>query len=259
MQGLEGKICKELDGFKGRFGLALEIGGARLLINSDEVFPSASVIKIPILIEGLRQSESGRINLNQLVSLSNRAGGSGVLQALSDHALMTVQDLLTLMITVSDNTATNLLIDLIGIKEINSTIRNLGLQQTALNRKMMDHEAVERGFDNLTSPLDMLVCLKTINEGSFLTGESRRLALKIMHFQQFHDKLSAQLDLGQVFVASKTGGLPAVEHDCAIIKTQGNTAYVAALTDQLADAYAAKLVMSRIGNHIYEYLIENDK
>lgn len=254
MHKLETEIQKELEGFKGRLGLAVEIGGGQLFINSEEVFSSASIIKIPILIEGLRQGECGLINLEQLVRISNRAGGSGVLQALSDAASMTVQDLLTLMITVSDNTATNLLIDLLGMDKINACLSNLGLQYTVLNRKMMDLESLERGVDNVTSPLDMLVCLKIIHEGSFLSEKSRKLAMEIMHFQQFHDKLSAQLDLDRVFVASKTGGLPTVEHDCAIMNYRGKTAYVAALSDRLDDTYAAKQVLSRIGRHIYDFL-----
>ncbi|WHY88296.1 serine hydrolase [Neobacillus novalis] len=256
MLTLEEKIKGEITCFQGRIGIAVEIANKRISLNSVEVFPSASVIKVPILIEGLRQAETGKINLNELTTIDKRVGGSGVLQALSAKVSMTIKDLMTLMITVSDNTTTNLLIDLLGMDSINSTIEKLSMEHTKLSRKMMDFEAIEQGYNNFTSPSDMIKCLKVINEGDFLSEESRKLAVEIMHYQQFHDKLTAMMDLDRVFAASKTGGLPNVEHDCAILKYGGKTAYAVVLTDQLDNHFAAKQLISKIGKHLYDHLVE---
>lgn len=250
------KIQEELMGVHGRVGAAIEVEGESYYFHSEEAFPSASVIKIPILIEALRQSESGKINLNQLVSNADKTGGSGVLQALSPSARMTVKDLMTLMIIVSDNTATNKLIDFLGMETINASLNNLGLQETALNRKMMDFEAKAKGLDNFTSPKDMLTCLKVINEDGYLSDASRRTALEIMHFQQFQDKLLGMIDIDSVFTANKTGSLPRVENDCAILKYNGKTAYITVLMDKLEDVFAGRLVISKIGKHVYDYLLK---
>ncbi|WP_042455447.1 serine hydrolase [Neobacillus dielmonensis] len=256
MHPLEVKIAEELIEFKGRIGLAIEIGNVRLDFNSQDVFPSASVIKVPILIEGLRQCDAGLINLDELIRIENRAGGSGVLESLSSEARLTLLDLLTLMITVSDNTATNMLIDRLGIESINRTITKIGMTGTVLNRKMMDFEAKERGLDNKTSAADMVCCLKAMNEGSILSETSRSLALKIMHAQQFQDKLPAMMDLDKIYVANKTGSLPKVENDCAIMAYNDQTAYVAILTDELDEPYTARQVISRIGKYIYDYMVK---
>ncbi|MFJ7729050.1 serine hydrolase [Neobacillus sp. NPDC097160] len=256
MDRLTKKIEEELHGLSGRAGLAIEIEGKCIYVKSEEVFQSASLIKVPILIEGLRQSERGKLNVDQLVPITNHVGGSGVLQALSCDAQLTMKDLMTLMITVSDNTATNLLIDKLGMEVINSSMGKMGLQQTMLNRKMMDFEAMEQGLDNYTSPLDMVTCLKVFNEGSYLTEESRAAALQMMKYQQFQDRLPAMMDLERVMAANKTGSLPHVEHDCALITYKGKTAYAAVLMDQLDNVFAAKQTISRIGKHIYDYLFE---
>jgi beta-lactamase class A len=256
MDQLKNKIQAELDGFHGRTGLALEIAGESFYFNSDEQFQSASVIKIPILIEGLRQSELGKLNLYELKSITNKVGGSGVLQALSGAATMAIKDLMTLMIIVSDNTATNLLIDLVGMEAINTSMKKMGLQNTVLNRKMMDIAAIERGLDNYTTPLDMITCLKVVNEGHYLSKASRELALEMLSFQQFQNKLPGMIDDERIVVANKTGSLPQVEHDCAVFKYMGKTAYAAVLMDQLDDLYAGRQKISRIGKHIADYLLE---
>ncbi|WP_251554465.1 serine hydrolase [Neobacillus muris] len=255
MDPLKVKIAEELKSFKGRIGLAIEIGNERIDHHSEEVFSSASVIKIPILIETLRQSDAGTLNLNNLVSIENRTGGSGVLQILSSDARLSILDLMALMITVSDNTATNMLIDRLGIVSINSTIKKLGLTKTALQRKMMDFGAKELGIDNVTTAGDMIQCLKAINEKSMLSEKSRNLALNIMHAQQFQDKIPALMDLDKIYVANKTGGLPMVENDCAILRYKNKKAYAAILTNELEDAFMARQAISRIGKFVYDYLL----
>ncbi len=121
---------------------------------------------------------------------------------------------------------------------------------------MMDFEAIDRGLDNYTTPIDMMTCLKIINEGSYLSETSRKTALEIMSYQQFQDKLPGMMDLDRIFVANKTGGLPHVEHDCAIFKYKGKTAYAAVLMDDLDDVFAGRQKISRIGKHLYDDLLE---
>ncbi|MFF2450259.1 serine hydrolase [Neobacillus sp. NPDC058068] len=258
MKSLETRVFEEISGFKGRIGLVIEIDNEQIQVNSLEVFQSASLIKVPILIEALRQCDNRELGENDPVPVFKDAivGGSGVLQALSPNVRLTVRDVMTLMIIVSDNTATNLLIDLLGMDAINRFMRQSGLKQTELNRKMMDFQAILQGRDNYTSPLDMIQCLKWMTEGTILSMESQALALEIMGIQQFKDKLPARMDDDRLFVANKTGELPKVEHDCAVLQFGKKTAFVAVLMDQIEDLQAGKQTMKNLGKHIFDYLVE---
>jgi beta-lactamase class A len=257
-QTLETCINGTFEKCRGRVSLMLEMDGHVYEFNSDEVYSSASLIKIPILIEGFRQVEKGILRLDQQIRVEeySKAGGAGVIHVLSPGMVLTINDLMTLMIIVSDNTATNILIDLIGKDSINDCIHSLGLSCTKLARHMMDLDAIRQGKNNLTSAADMVVLLKIINEGSFLSEESRQEILYMMSHQQFNHKLPAFMDLDKVFVANKTGELPAIEHDCAIIGYQGKTVYVAVLIDEIAEKESARYVLNRIGKLIYEYIIK---
>lgn len=262
MKTLKKQIKQELSGFEGKIGLAIEIEDTEnIYINSHDIFQSASLIKIPILL-AVVSYKNGAVDLNQQITISkeNKVGGSGVLQALSNHLSMTVRDLMTLMISVSDNTATNILIDLLGMDNINASFKELGLEQTKLNRKMMDFVAIEKGKDNFTSPIDMLRCLELLNGFNLLIRPTRQfVAYEIMNTQQFRDKLPVLMDLEKLTVLNKTGELPNVEHDCAIIDSQGRKAYVAVLMARVVDQYSAKQTISRIGKHISDYLIRDQE
>lgn len=245
---------------EGRFGVMIEIEDEVIAINSQEVFQSASIIKVPILIEGFRQQDQGKLELDSRILLEEyqKCGGSGVLQALSAGANVTVKDLLTLMIIVSDNTATNISIDLLGMEQINACLKDMELTSTVLSRKMMDFKAIQEGRDNTTTAEDMVRCLKVINETSFLSIESRKSILAIMGKQQFMDKLPAMMDLAKLTVFNKTGGLTGVSHDCAIVTHGKMTAYAAVLTDGLTCETSGRDTIGKIGKLLADYMIEKE-
>jgi beta-lactamase class A len=263
MEILKKKIREELYEFDGRIGLAIEIEEAgNFYIDSEEVFRSASLIKLPILLAGIGRQKIGELDLEQLIPISkeNRAGGSGILYALSDQLSLTVKDLMTLMIIVSDNTATNILIDLLGMDKINAFIKEIGFEHTMLNRKMMDLAAIEKGIDNFTNPREMIHSLKLLNEINDVIGITGPLiAYHALRHQQFRDKLPAMVNLEKITVVNKTGELPSVEHDCAIFEYQGRKGYVAVLTDSVIDQNAAKQIIRNIGKHISDFFIRTHK
>ena len=120
----------------------------------DQKFPSASVIKLFILWELYRQTENGEKSLTDQIVLTEemKVGGFGVLTHLTGNPSLSLHDIATLMIISSDNTATNILIDSLGIAQINATCKKMGWNETILGRKMMDFEAKAAGKDNYTSP-----------------------------------------------------------------------------------------------------------
>lgn len=254
---LKREISKITAQCEGRVGLVIDTEIDRMEINSGDSFSAASLIKIPILIAGFRQNDKGILNIKNNIPVleTNRVGGSGVLQALSEDLEMRLIDLMALMIIVSDNIATNLLIEQFGWSEINQCMKELDLKGTKLKRKMMDFNALKNGIDNFTTANDMVTCLKAINEQKYLSKESSATALMIMEQQQFRDKLARDMDLEKVQVASKTGELPGVEHDCAVIRYKGKVIYAAVLIDQLSQQENGRQTIAQIGKCISQYFM----
>lgn len=257
MNLLQKELQEIVNNCPGRASVAIDISGTSWELGGNEVYRSASLIKVVILIEALRQVENGSYSFDDKYILSHdgKVGGAGVMQALSDSIAFTYRDLLTLMIIVSDNTATNKVIELIGFESVNQCCRELGLVATSLNRKMMDFEAGTQGRENYTTSCDMVTCIKKVNEEGFLSEDGRAEFLRILGLQQFQNKLPGRIDLELVKVANKTGELPGVSHDCALMEFDGKSAYVAVLIDGLVMADDGRKTLNWIGEKIAAYLI----
>ncbi|WRP04570.1 serine hydrolase [Rossellomorea aquimaris] len=257
---LEERILDAIDKCIGRVSVAIDLPTHSIQINNDTPFSAASLIKVPILLEGFRQAEQGKIDLNETVMVpkEDRVGGAGVLSTLSENISLTVEDLLTLMIIVSDNTATNLIIDRIGSEAINNLCKSLALKHTNLGRKLMDFQAMEQGYDNFTSASDIITCLRILDKSPLFSEQSREKMLFILHQQQFGTKLPARMDRERVFIANKTGELPGVEHDCAIVRYEEKTAYIVVLIDGLGESESARDTIAEIGKLLFDYLTKPD-
>ncbi|MFT9599324.1 serine hydrolase [Mesobacillus sp.] len=255
LEDLRDRLLKELAGCKGRASLFLEIEGLIIEFNGNEVYQSASLIKLPILIEALRQIEAGKLQKDRLVTIreSDKIGDTGVLQAMKVKQLP-VEDLLSLMTIVSDNSATNLLIDLIGTKSINSTISRIGMKNSILQRKMLDFDAIQFGNDNFTSAADLALCLKEAVAGVSLNKQSRNTFLSFLLQQQFKEKLPFYMDDALLKIGNKTGELPGVEHDCGIITYGEKQAYIVVLIDRLEESESGKSTIRQIGKHINTFI-----
>ncbi|WP_449622604.1 serine hydrolase [Robertmurraya sp. Marseille-Q9965] len=252
MKYLVERIDEQIRLCPGRISLHVEISDWSYKHDSEHMYSSASLIKIPILIEAFRQYEKGLFSLADSLEIGKdqRVGGSGVIQVL-ERSFWTIKDLMTLMITVSDNTATNVLIELLEMDTVNESMKLLGLKKTQLQRNMLDFVALQHGRDNCTCAADMIRCLKVIEESGFLKEESCREAKLILQHQQFH-KILGLIDVDKGYMGSKSGSLPGVEHDCAIISVQGKTAYVAILIDQIVVGKSATSIMQEIGLALYD-------
>ncbi|OXS56769.1 hypothetical protein B1B00_16740 [Bacillus sp. DSM 27956] len=257
---LEYKIREIMVRSKGRVSVAVELPYHSFHIDGDRSYSAASLIKIPILLEAFRQAQEGDIFLSDMVTIpkEGRVGGAGVLVSLSDQLTLTIEDLVTLMIIVSDNTATNFLIDRLGSNAIQELCHSLKLKHTRFLRKMMDFEALEQGVNNYTSALDIITCLKVLDIGKEYCQTSRGKMLHILGQQQFDTKLPSRMDREAVYIGNKTGELPGVEHDCAIIKYREKTAYIAVLIDGLGETESGKDTIAQIGKLIYDFLIKDN-
>ncbi|MBT2639595.1 serine hydrolase [Bacillus sp. ISL-39] len=252
---LRKKLLEELAGCKGRASLFLEIEEVIIEINSNEVYQSASLIKMPILFEALRQIDEGTLQKERLVAIreGERIGDTGVLHAMIMKQLP-VQDLLSLMIIVSDNSATNLVIDMIGTSSINSTMSRIGMKNSTLQRKMLDFNAIQSGKDNFTSAADIGLCLKEAVTGGSLKIRSRNTFHSLLLQQQFKEKLPVYMDDTLLKIGNKTGELPGVEHDCGIITYGDKQAFIVVLIDSLSETELGKATIRQIGKHINSFI-----
>ncbi|MCC6019458.1 MAG: class A beta-lactamase-related serine hydrolase [Candidatus Verstraetearchaeota archaeon] len=240
---LEREIMDIIKSVEGTFGIVIKIldTGDEIDINGEEIFPAASIIKIPILVEAFRQNLEGRIKLDEPITLRNedKVGGMGILKELSPGIQLPFIDILTLMIIISDNTATNITIEKVGMKNVNEYMKQLGLKNTILQRKMMDLEARKRGLENLTTPRDMTILLQKIFEKTILDNKSCEKILDILKRQQVNDRIPKYLP-ENIPIAHKTGELPGVRHDVGIIYTEKHPYIISAMTKNLKDPLSQK-------------------
>ena len=204
------------------------------------VLPSASLIKLPILAAFWHEVEAGRLEATERVALpaAARVEGTGVLKALAPGLAATWNDLATLMITVSDNVATNLLIERLGMEKIQTWIANAGLTDTRLERRMMDRSAMNAGRHNVTTAADMEALLFAVATGTCVSANASRQMRRALEAQQIQDRLARRVP-EEVRVINKTGNFGDVMHDAGILMWPGGTLVVAVLTQGVKPVWQA--------------------
>lgn len=214
-------------------GLEGPLAGRSVGVDEDLALPSASLIKVLVLVGLLRQADRGFLSLDEALSVrpEDLVEDSATLETEELPAPVPVRRLAEGMITLSDNAATNLLIRRIGMGRIQALARDLGLRSTYLRRReMMDVEARARGEENLTSASDMVVLLREIWRGSFLSQASRALALQLLLGQRIESRVPVALPPGARY-AHKTGELDGVENDAGLVLLPGRSFTLAVLVE----------------------------
>jgi beta-lactamase class A len=239
----------ELPGHFGVYAKNLTTGQV-FAFGANDIFPSASVIKVPILIELYRRVEEHHISLDHLLLLrkEDQVGGSGVLKDLSPNTEYSLRDLAMLMISVSDNTATNLLIEFLGIDSVNTTLRRLGAENTELVRPLQRVPAGPYEHINHTTAADMALLMERLATGgaiSFAVSiEMVAILLKCQGPVSIIKSPPEPQWVGQnlIIVAHKTGSLNQASHDVGIVYSP-RANYVAAL---LSDGAPYARLLTRI-------------
>ncbi|GAB3044967.1 serine hydrolase [Virgibacillus ainsalahensis] len=249
----------------GTWGIALEDFDTResWQYNGDELFYAASVIKIPIMIAAYRGFENREFALSDSLELRREelVGGSGVLQHMTPGTLLSIYDLVTLMIIQSDNTATNMLIDFIGINHIQQTMQEIGLEDSKLYHKLMTVPADRKG-DNIITASEMTGMLKKMVTGKIISFHACEEMINIMKKQQLQDGLPKKLPPddreipganNEWQIANKTGYIPGVRHDIGIFYVKKRVLIASILAKGVDDRKSAE-VLNAIGLEIYNYL-----
>jgi beta-lactamase class A len=167
---LQATLQAQIANFSGVAGIAIQDlkGGLQLAIHGDELFPTASTIKVPILMQLLRRAQAGELDLQERIRIepAMQVGGSGVLTYLDGPVELTLLDMANLMIIASDNTATNLCLERAGLEATNSLLHELGLAQIIVRRQMMDHLAAVREQENVATPSALATIFALLHGGA---------------------------------------------------------------------------------------------
>jgi len=259
---LETRIRDIADKFDGVMGVAiLDLTDGRIFwLNADRVFPTASSIKIAVLVELYRQDQEtrsgakGKARLDDTYTFDPKdlVEDSRIMAGLTAGVThVTNRDLAQFMVAVSDNAAANILIDRVGKDNVNATLRAVGLSKTMLRRKMIDIAAARRGDENVATPEEMVRLLEVIYKGKVLNNEATAALTKQLSTlkQSYIPRLLPE----NVQVANKPGELEAVRTDSGIVFAANRPFAICVMSAYDRDERAAERAISEVALEAYRY------
>ncbi len=249
------EIARNLDGVMG-YSIVDVTADERFARLDSQVFPTASTIKLGILYELFRQADEGRLRLDEELRLNRaRAVPGGILFQLRTPVL-SMLDYANLMVIESDNTATNVLIEKLGMAAVTARMAGLGLQNTRLRRYMIDTEAARQGRENVSTPAELARLLGVLLKGEGLKADSGAEAIRILEKEKPSPIRRAVPE--RVAIASKSGELEGVRADTAIVRLKNRPFIIVAMTNWLADDVAGEAAIQELAHVAYQYFARLD-
>ena len=244
-------VDRNLDGV---LGVAIEdlTSGQTLFLLPDEVFPQASSIKVAVLAELYRQAQQGKLKLTDtyVVQKSDLVPDSDIMGGLTPGVTrITRRDLATMMVAVSDNSAANVLIDGIGMDNVNALMDSLGLTHTRLRRKMMDLKAAGEGRENISTPREMMTLLDALYRGKVLNKEMTDDFFTLLSTHKI-TSMRRYLPEG-LRVANKDGELEGVRNDSGVIWVENRPYILCVMATYLRNERDGEDAISRISLAAY--------
>lgn len=228
--------------------------GESISINENVIFTQASAIKIPILMEVYKQAHEKKFALSDIKTLLplNTVAGSGILNVMVDPVNLSIRNLCVLMIGLSDNSATNTLIELVGMKNVTNTMQSLGFSNTRLQRKMIDQPASLRNEENISTPAEAVRIMKLLYEGKFIDKSTSAEILSIlMNNPIANSKISAGIP-ANIKIAFKPGGMGGVSTEWAIVYLS-NRPYAIAIMENYKTSATPQGIISTLSKRIFDY------
>lgn len=266
---LQKSIEAKLAGQPGHFAVAFTdlSSNEQLLINAHELFHAASTMKTPVMVEVYKQAAAGKFSLKDSIIIKNEfisiADGSPYLLTADSDSYApiykhigekrTIYSLVYDMIIVSSNLATNLMIDLVGAKNVTQTLRDIGANDIQVLRGVEDAKAFDAGLNNQVTAYDLMLLFEKIDAEEIVNNEASMSMIDILLDQRFNEIIPAKLP-ANVKVAHKTGSITGVQHDSWIVYLPDGKKYVLVLLSKdLPDADAGVAVLADISKMIYDY------
>ena len=239
-------------------------GKAQWSVRADDVFHAASTMKIPVMVELFHQVQEGKVKLTDTLLIKNEfhsiVDGSPYMLNGSDDSegelykgeghKRTLRELCELMITVSSNLATNLLIEKLGVENIRAEVHMLGADGMNVKRGVEDGKAFEKGLNNTTTARGLGILLQAIAEGKAVDAASSNEMVAILQWQKFNEGIPAGLPKG-IPVAHKTGEITKIHHDAAIVFAKRPFILVI-LVRGLAEKLDSAALMAGISKSLYQ-------
>jgi len=266
-------FCKTLsDTLHAELGVAFRdlASGQEYSFNPKAMMHAASTMKVPVMIEVFRQAEQGKLRLtdsvlvkNEFASIVDGSPYSLELADDSDEAIykalgheQTIRQLVEAMITVSSNLATNLLIEIVGAKNVMNTLHGLGIHNMFVLRGVEDGKAFQAGLNNRTDAHSLMLLMAAIAEQRAAGPASCLEMIEILKAQKFRENIPAGLP-PEVIVANKTGSITAIDHDAAILyPPERGPCVLVVLTRGIADHERAHRAIAQIAREIFNALIK---
>lgn len=226
--------------------------GETLCHNECLKVPSASLIKMYILVEAFRRIKIGSLTLDKEIAVQKEdLVDFSVLQFLRPR-LYSLEELLRLMVVYSDNTATNVLVDYFGMASLNELMQQIGCRTSVIQRKMMDFAAAEEGRQNYTSVMDMTSLLERLYQGSLLGQPFDAQMLDIMKGQADEEAMRRDLP-DELVIARKSGELDALNHDIAIVYTEKRNYIYVFFSWETGDNNCGRKVLAETSKLVFDY------
>ncbi len=228
--------------------------GQTVAVNSEGSFPSASLIKFPILCAAFQAVEEGILSLSTPITLqrTDKKGGSGVLKLAPNGSVYTNRELLEYMIGNSDNTATDLIVRQLGLEYLQKTFTRLGLLDTAVHAEGFKLTSRQVDEDNVTSPRDMAFLLEKIYKRELVSPQASEQMLDILKHQHLRDRLPRFLPTGWL-IAHKTGLLRKACHDVGIVFSPQGDYMICVLTSHDKTYKTAKGFIASVARITFDY------
>jgi beta-lactamase class A len=266
---LDGRLGRLATTHKGKVAIAVKhlVTGESYVLNADEPMPTASLIKVAVMVETYEQALEGKVRLTDMVTLhdADKVPGSGILtDHFSDGTTFSLRDAVRLMIAVSDNTATNLVLDRVGIREVNKRMESLGLPNTKLNAKSfrgsttsVAPERTKRFGLGSTTAREMVTLMEMIQTGEIVNPACRQIMLNHLKKCDDKDRFTRLVPAGTV-VAHKTGSVNDARTDAGIIYMEGGPVALCVLTAENQDRTwrpdnAGNLLCARAAKEVFDY------
>ncbi|HTU56464.1 MAG TPA: serine hydrolase [Acetobacteraceae bacterium] len=230
-------------------------GGERFGHKAGRRFVAASTVKVPLMIALFRRVEAGGHSLAETYRLRNedRAPGSGVMLHLHEGMELTVGDLVYLMISISDNTATNILIDMVGMEEVNAVMASLGMTGSTLGRKMQARAAGAGQKENWASPEDYARVIEALLKNEAASAGSCAAMVAMLEKQQNERRIARYLPKAdRPRWGSKTGSVPGVCNDVGFVMTGKGALIVSVFCEGESEPYANEQVIGEISRAALE-------
>lgn len=258
---LESTLDNIINQFEGVAGLSIRClnNNKTISINGDDIFPTASSIKIHILTQLFTLEDKGTIDLAKRVRFTQDmyGAGSGVIHFLENEPEFTILDIAILMMLVSDNTATNMCIDLAGMQETNNLIKDLGLSKTKLGRKMMDPDAINRGEENISTPNELTKMMELL----YQKKPSPKVANNVLNIMSKPKSAYLNKAIGSnTKIANKPGGMDKVRCDVGIVYLPNNPYAISIMSNYgITDSLSQESFVIELAKTAHKFMLTLDQ